>query len=166
MSDYEAAALKAINEQFSTAEAHGCWFHFNQALLRHWRRLGLMDAPRNVLSMTMTMALIPSDCFEKAFFLIQLEACQISGKYPAVNNFLAYVRNTWLPLASKVSVYNCPVGTNNITENFHNIAGKKFGKSHGNVWDFLDNLRKLIVDEKLKLKRLQTGEISWISYKP
>ncbi|XP_071568435.1 uncharacterized protein [Temnothorax nylanderi] len=160
MSDYEAAAMKAINKQFPTAEAHGCWFHFNQALLRHWRRLGLMDAPRNVLSMTMTMALIPSDCFEKAFFLIQLEACQILGKYPAVNNFLAYVRNTWLPLASKVSVHNCPVRTNNITESFHNIAGKKFGKSHGNVWDFLDNLRKLIVDEELKLKRLQTGEIS------
>ncbi|XP_011867073.1 PREDICTED: uncharacterized protein LOC105561581 [Vollenhovia emeryi] len=119
-----------------------------------------MDAPRTVLSMTMTMALIPSDCFEKAFFVIQLEACQISEKYLAVNNFLDYVQRTWLPISSKVSVSNCPSRTNNITESFHNIAGKKFSKSHGNVWDFLDNLRKLIIDEELKLKRLQAGEIS------
>lgn len=108
--------------------------------MRQWRRLGLMDAPRNVLSMSMTMALIPSHCFEKALILIQLEACQISEKYPAINNFLDYIRKTWLPLASKISVYDCPARTNNITESFHNVVGKKFSKSHGNVWDFLGNV--------------------------
>ena len=30
MSDYETAAMKVMSEQFPTAEAHGCWFHFNQ----------------------------------------------------------------------------------------------------------------------------------------
>ncbi|XP_077264026.1 uncharacterized protein LOC143898430 isoform X1 [Temnothorax americanus] len=159
MSDYEMAAMKVINEQFPTAEIHGCWFHYNQALLRQWRRLGLMDAPRSVLSMIMTMALIPSDCFEEALSFIQLEVDQISQEYPAVNDFLAYVRKTWLPLASKVSVYDCPARTNNITECFHSIVGRKFGKSQ-NIWSFLDNLRKLIIDEELKLKRLKSTEIS------
>ena len=92
------AAMKVINEQFPAVEAHGCWFHYNQALLRHWRRLGLMDAPRNILSMTMTMALIPSAYFEEALSFIQLEVAQISHEYPAVNDFLSYVRKTWLPL--------------------------------------------------------------------
>ncbi|XP_067208655.1 uncharacterized protein [Linepithema humile] len=158
MSDYETAAMKVINEQFPAAAAHGCWFHYNQALLRHWRRLGLMDAPRNILSMTMSMALVPSDCFEEALSFIQFEVDQISHEYPAVNDFLTYVRKTWLPLASKVSVYDCPVRTNNITETFHNIAGRKFSKSHENVWSFLDNLRILITDEEIKLKRLKTTE--------
>ncbi|XP_067217031.1 uncharacterized protein [Linepithema humile] len=159
MSDYETAAMKVINEQFpAAAAAHGCWFHYNQALLRHWRRLGLMDAPRNILSMTMSMALVPSDCFEEALSFIQFEVDQISHEYPAVNDFLTYVRKTWLPLASKVSVYDCPVRTNNITETFHNIAGRKFSKSHENVWSFLDNLRILITDEEIKLKRLKTTE--------
>lgn len=162
-----------------------------QALLRHWRRLGLMDAPRSVLSMTMTMALVPFDCFEEALYYIQLEADLTSHEYPAINDFVTYVRKTWLPLASKVSVYNCPARTNNITESFHNIAGRKFGKAHENVWSFLgnvisntfsvflytnstkytsiqvntnnnnvtENLRKLIIDEELKLKRLKTSEI-------
>lgn len=88
--------------------------------------------------MTMTMALIPSDCFEEAFSQIQLEANQISNKYPAICDFLNYIRKTWLPLASKVSVYDCPVRTNNITETFHNIVGKRFRK--GNIWNFLGNV--------------------------
>ncbi|XP_071652266.1 uncharacterized protein [Temnothorax longispinosus] len=158
MSDYEMAAMKVINEQFPAVETHGCWFHYNQALLRRWRRLGLTDAPRIVLSMTMTMALAPSDCFEEALSFIQFEADQISHEYPTINDFLAYVRKTWLPLASKVSVYDCPVRTNNITESFHNVVGRKFSKAHENVWNFLDNLRKLIIDEELKLKRLKTTE--------
>ena len=61
---------------------------------------------------------------------------------------------------SKVSVYDYPARTNNITETFHNVAGRKFGKTHENVWSFLDNLRKLIIDEELKLKRLKTTETS------
>lgn len=99
-----------------------------------------MDAPRNILSMTMTMALIPSAYFEEALSFIQLEVAQISHEYPAVNDFLSYVRKTWLPLASKVSVYDCPARTNNITETFHNVAGRKFGKTHENVWSFLGNV--------------------------
>lgn len=111
-----------------------------KALLRYWRRLGLMDAPKKILSMTMTMALIPSDCFEEALSFIQVEVDQISNDYPAVNDFLTYVRKTWLPLAAKVSVYDCPVRTNNITESFHSMAQKKFSKAHENVWSFLGNV--------------------------
>lgn len=33
MSDYETAAMNVITEQFPAAEAHGCWFHYNQVLL-------------------------------------------------------------------------------------------------------------------------------------
>lgn len=113
--------------------------------MRHWQRLGLMDAPRSILSMTMTMALVPSNYFEKALSIIQLEVNKTSPKYPAVNDFLTYVRKTWLPLASKVSVYDCPARTNNITESFHSIIGKKFDKAHGNVWNFLGNIAIFLI---------------------
>lgn len=104
-----------------------------------------MDAPRSVLYMTMTMALLPSDYFEKALSIIQLEVNETSLKYPGINDFMAYVRKTWLPLASKVSVYDCPARTNNITESFHNIAGKKFGKAHDNIWNFLGNIAIFLI---------------------
>lgn len=87
----------------------------------------------------MTMALIPSNRFEEALSLIQFEINQTSHEYPALKDFLAYVRKTWLPLASKVSVYDCPARTNNITESFHNVAKRKFNKAHENVWSFLGN---------------------------
>ncbi|XP_070519757.1 uncharacterized protein [Cardiocondyla obscurior] len=140
MTDYEIAAMNVLSEQFPAAEAHGCWFHYNQALLRKWKQLGLINAPRIILSMTMTMALIPSYYFEKALSYIQFEVDQVSQAHPAVNEFLTYVRRTWLPLASKVSGFDCPVRTNNITESFYSIAKRKFGKAHENIWSFLGNV--------------------------
>lgn len=95
--------------------------------------------------MTMIMALIPSHYFEKALSYIQFEVDKISHAYPAVNEFLTYVRKTWLPLASKVSVFDCPVRTNNITESFHSIARRKFSKAHENIWSFLGNVIILIL---------------------
>lgn len=117
-----------IANTFRCHSKEECTNIFLQALSRYWRRSELTDATKNVLSMTMTMALIPSDCFEEAFTLIQLKANQISNEYPVICDFLNYVRKTWLPLAPKVSVYDCPVRTNNITETFHNIVGKRFKK--------------------------------------
>lgn len=45
------------------------------------------------------MALVPSDCLENALFFIQMEFDQIFHEYPALNDFIAYARKTWLPLA-------------------------------------------------------------------
>ncbi|KAL0100553.1 hypothetical protein PUN28_019700 [Cardiocondyla obscurior] len=149
MTDYENAAMKMLKEKFPAAEAHGCWFHCNQALLRKWKRLGLINTSRNILSMTMTMALIPSYYFEKALSYIQIKVDQMSHAYPALNEFLTYVRKSWLPLASKVSVFDCPVRTNNITESLYSVAKRKF-----------NNLGKLIADEEIKLKRLRVTEIN------
>lgn len=111
-----------------------------QALLRRWRQLGLMNAPKTVLSMTMTMALVPSQYFDEALSLIQLEVDRISHEHPTVNEFLSYVRKTWIPLASKVSVFDCPARTNNITESFHSVTARKFGKARENVWNFVGNV--------------------------
>ncbi|XP_076660762.1 uncharacterized protein LOC143364155 [Halictus rubicundus] len=58
----------------------------------------------------------------------------------------------------KVSVHDCPIRTNNISESYNNIVSSKLGKGKKNVWKFLEHLEQLLMDEEIKVKRLSTGQ--------
>ncbi|XP_053971705.1 uncharacterized protein LOC128872737 isoform X2 [Hylaeus volcanicus] len=142
MSDYEMAAVTAVSKLFPNANIHGCWFHYCQAILRKWRKLGLTNAPNSVVRMAMSLSLVPGTKFQEGLVIIQREVDIVLNNFPNVLLFMAYMRTNWLKMASHVSVRNCPVRTNNIAESFHNIAGLKLGKQNINVWTFLDYLWK------------------------
>ncbi|GAB1867300.1 MULE transposase domain-containing protein [Camponotus japonicus] len=139
MTDYEAAAILSMNENFPQSKIHGCWFHFNQAILRKWRNLGLMQAPTDLLIIAMNIPLLPVNLFPNAYAIMQDLGDSISFQYPNILKFLKYMTDTWLPIADKVSTFGCPVRTNNAVESFHNIAAQKLRKPHANIWIFLDN---------------------------
>ncbi|XP_070518824.1 uncharacterized protein [Cardiocondyla obscurior] len=139
MSDFEMAAVKSLSKKFPRANLTGCWFHFNQAVLRKWRQLRISNIPKVVLSMTMTLPLLPPDMFQEALLIIQTEADRLPNEYPDILQFMSYLRLTWLNMASKISTYHCPARTNNIVESFHNIAAQKLGTTNINVWTFLGN---------------------------
>ncbi|XP_011859288.1 PREDICTED: uncharacterized protein LOC105556787 [Vollenhovia emeryi] len=157
MADYEKAAISAMSERFPTVAIHGCWFHYSQALVRKWRHLGLDDAPNELLSMAKTMALAPSDLFEESLNIMQTFSSNLIDEYPAIVDFMQYVTNTWLPIASKVSVYGCPNRTNNLVESFYGSITKKLGPTSPNLWKFLDGVSNLIINETLNYERLQLG---------
>ncbi|XP_034194650.1 uncharacterized protein LOC117610909 [Osmia lignaria lignaria] len=48
--------------------------------------------------------------------------------------------------------------TNNITECYNNIVLLKMGKGKKNIWVFLEKLEQLIMDEEIKIKRLNEGQ--------
>ncbi|XP_071579821.1 uncharacterized protein [Temnothorax nylanderi] len=158
MSDYEAAAIKVLEKLFPDANIHGCWFHYNQAVLRKWNRLGLINTSNTLLSMTMTLPLLPQEYFVEALRILHNYCDATHSKYEELLQFLTYIEKTWLPKASKVSVYNCPVRTNNLVENFHSTIRRKLGGPHQNLWLFLDKLAKLIVDQEIHFGRLQNNE--------
>ncbi|XP_076660376.1 uncharacterized protein LOC143364211 [Halictus rubicundus] len=158
MTDYETAAMIALEQQFPSSSVKGCWFHYNQALLRKWRHLGLTDAPTKVLSMAMTLALAPADLFEKGFTEIEREAAFFTAEHAAIKIFIEYIRSTWLPKAEKVSVYDCPMRTNNTTESYNNVVSLKLGRGKKNIWIFLETLKQLIIDEEIKIRRLNEGQ--------
>ncbi|XP_076660333.1 uncharacterized protein LOC143363656 [Halictus rubicundus] len=108
MSDYETAAVKTLSKLFPSADMHGCWFHYCQAVLRKWRKLGLNSAPHTVVHMAMSLPLIPAIKFEQGLSIIQKEADIASSKFPGILLFMTYMRCTWLNIASQVSVHNCP----------------------------------------------------------
>ncbi|XP_011696429.1 PREDICTED: uncharacterized protein LOC105455076 [Wasmannia auropunctata] len=157
MSDYEKAAISAMNQKFPAVAIHGCWFHYSQALVRKWQKLGLADAPSELLSMAKTMALAPSDLFEESLNIMEIFSSNLTNKYPAIADFIQYVKNTWLPIASKVSVYGCPNRTNNLVESFYASITRKLGFTSSNLWKFLDEVSNFIVNETLNYERLQLG---------
>ncbi|XP_018301775.1 uncharacterized protein [Mycetomoellerius zeteki] len=157
MSDFEMAAVKSLSTKFPRAKLTGCWFHFNQAVLRQWRKLRLSNAPKTILSMTMTLPLLRSDMFQEAMSIIQIEADIFSCEYPDILQFTSYLRRTWSNMASRISTYDCPIRTNNIVESFHNIAAQKLGTRNINIWTFLEKLADLITDQELDFRRLRNN---------
>ncbi|XP_039305176.1 uncharacterized protein LOC120357766 [Solenopsis invicta] len=137
MMDYEKASMNAVHEQFPHASLRGCWFHYCQAVLKKWKRLGLLKAPRKIVSMAMTLALAPSEMFAEGLNIMQTIADEESDNYPNMLVFMKYMRNTWLPISKKTSVYGCPIRTNNIVESFHNIMAQKMQTVHPNLWILL-----------------------------
>lgn len=89
--------------------------------------------------MAMSVPLVPHIRFEEAFAILQRIADNMCNDHPAVLQFMSYMRNTWLNISQKVSVYNCPVRTNNLVESFHNTASKHFGR-HTNLLIFVGML--------------------------
>ncbi|XP_053989853.1 uncharacterized protein LOC128882298 [Hylaeus volcanicus] len=106
MCDYEKAPMEVIQAQFPTVTIHGCWFHFTQALLRRWRKLGLHGTPIEILSMAMTMALAPAHMFPQALYEMQLVADRLCDTYPNVLLFMAYLRNVWLSISTRIIYQN------------------------------------------------------------
>ncbi|XP_067204809.1 uncharacterized protein [Linepithema humile] len=157
MSDYERAAMTVARKVFPEARITGCWFHFNQAILRRWKTLGLMAAPRKILGFAMTLPLAPVDAFEEGLKIIQDEADLISTEHPAILKFTVYLRRTWLPAKEKVCVFNTPIRTNNIVESFHRVLFLRFGGIHPNIWQFLQSLGELLIDQEINIERLAEG---------
>lgn len=133
LGDYEAAPLAAIHDLFQGVTLRGCWFHYNQALLRKWKRLSLHQAPRDILWMGMSLALLPSQFFEAGIACMQASADLIAADYPRILEFMAYMRLQWLPRANIVSAYRCPIRTNNQLEAFNRQLPERISGPRRNV---------------------------------
>lgn len=82
-------------------------------MLRKWKKLGLANIPSDILWMCMSLALLPARHFEDGLTIIQRYADAIGPQNMRIHEFMAYMRNQWLPRAGIVCVYRCPRRTNN-----------------------------------------------------
>lgn len=53
-----------------------------------------------------------------------------------IDKFVKYLRKYWLPIANIISVWNVPIRTNNLCENFHMLVNKRYGR-HPRLWNML-----------------------------
>jgi len=87
--------------------------------------------------MALILALAPSEMFLEGLNLMQIIVDEEHENYPNILPFMKYMKSTWLPISKKISVYGCPIRTNNLVESFHNSMFKKIHIAHPNLWVFL-----------------------------
>lgn len=87
--------------------------------------------------MAQTIALAPYNLFQEALNIVQRFSITFLTEYPAINEFIAYIEKTWLPLAQKVSVYGCSNRTNNLVESFYSNITKQLRFTSSHLWKFL-----------------------------
>lgn len=90
--------------------------------------------------MAKTIPLLPEQYFVEAYNILCNTCEEKDPDYEKITEFLIYIEKTWLSKASKISVYKCPVRTNNGVESFHSVINRKLGGYHLNVWLFLGKL--------------------------
>ncbi|TGZ56999.1 Uncharacterized protein DBV15_12850, partial [Temnothorax longispinosus] len=71
------------------------------ALQRKWNHLGLRNSPSVILSMTMTIPLLPEQYFTEAYHILCNTCKENDPDYEKIKEFLTYVEKTWLSKASK-----------------------------------------------------------------
>lgn len=99
-------------------------------------KLGLHNAPREVLWMCMSLPLLPQSCFEAGLAIMQTIADQVAPQHVRILEFMSYMRQQWLPRSHIVCAYRCPVRTNNEVEAVNRQLLGRFGHKP-NVYRFI-----------------------------
>lgn len=136
---YEAGAPSALNELIPGIVQRGSWFQYIQLILRKWIRLELIEVPRDILWMSMSLALIPANSFAEGLALIEAVADIVANEHPRVLEFLLHVRQQWSPRAGIICAYNCSIRKNDDIEALNMNLKQRFAGSTRNGFMLLGN---------------------------
>ncbi|XP_041356817.1 uncharacterized protein LOC121374011 [Gigantopelta aegis] len=160
--DFEIAAIQAIEEIFPDADTRGCLFHFSQCMLRKVQGLGLMRLYRadqgvqTLVRRAASLPLLPIDHVQDVWIDIMNER---PDHLPHETEFTDYVTTTWVDDDSlfKVAMWNQhgSIGprTNNHLEGWHSKLNRSLTKAHPNIYEFINKLKD--VEEKTRRTLIQ-----------
>lgn len=169
ITDFEASLQQSIAQVFGpNITIKGCWFHFNQALMRRMDLHGLRHLYRHDLDFKLwirqfgALALISEKDLVSAFNII-LDKLKSEWLDEKLIKFMQYFNNTWL--VSKRGTHMSPsvwmVGdldtrTNNDSEGFHSKLNKKI-TSRPDLFNLIQVL--ISIDEEEMLGRIQAEQL-------
>ena len=84
----------------------------------------------------MALPLAPVQRFEEGLNVLTTAGDRIAVEYPAVLQFLLYMRTTWLPLRQVISVVRASLEVNNICQRFRETMERDVCGIHRDVWAF------------------------------
>lgn len=83
----------------------------------------------------MSLCHLPPTKIEEGFVILSNMVLDVDPPVGALNTFLRYYKDTWLPLKNIISTYDRSITTTNACELFHRFAQASIGK-HPPFWAF------------------------------
>jgi hypothetical protein len=167
--DFEASLQNAIYGIFNI-EIKGCWFHFNQAIIRKLFNLGFKMRFCNDIDFKLwvrrfgALALIPVEKIMEAWAII---INTIPGELNTqIIKFLNYFINTWIlgkqGATMTVNVWNLynleGDRTNNVLEGNHSGANKQI-KPHSDIYQVIKYFKTNESENSLLFIQMQQGNV-------
>ncbi|GAB0100308.1 forkhead box protein P1 [Sergentomyia squamirostris] len=164
ITDFEKAAMNAFRAEFPSAQLQGCYFHFNQAIIRQLKTIpGLFKKYKTDLAVQvavkklLALAYIPVHDVQAAFD--ELIASSEIFEDEDVSTFVEYFGKTWVSSFNvlgqrtaprfNIELWNCHDAilndlpkTSNAIEGWHRGFTDLVGIHHPTIWVFLERVKE------------------------
>lgn len=153
ITDFELAAIAAIEEVFPNDVTKGCTFHFRQALHRNISIIGLSreyaledTLVKDWVRMIMGLTLLPAVFVPTAWDVLKTPPYSADPDVVTkMQLFSQYFQKTWMEGSFPVTLWNhfdnTGPRTTNIAEGWHNGLNTTFGTPHPSAGTFLNWLQ-------------------------
>lgn len=153
-SDYELAAMNAVQEVYPLVKKTGCFFHFKKAVWRKSKELGICNTEkgRRFTRLLVNLPLLPKVCIPEAW----LTLIQKFNKVDKICQFQKYFENYWLGTVT-IDVFCCENETRRTTnhlEGWHSKMNRKILR-YSKLLHVIYKLKKEAVTNNLKIKDAQ-----------
>ncbi|XP_071109021.1 uncharacterized protein [Haliotis cracherodii] len=163
--DFEKAAIRAVNTEFPNADVKDCFFHYCQAIWRKTQDLGLAvqykedPAVQQWIRRAAGLALLPWLDAQDTW----LDAMQATPPVPRADDFNDYMVINWVDDDARFPIplwnHHQTAGprTNNNLEGFHHRLNRTLPHRHPIIYQFVEVIKKIECADRTKIAQLDFG---------
>ncbi|KAL3113218.1 hypothetical protein niasHT_018372 [Heterodera trifolii] len=174
--DFEKSVENIFRNLIPTANIHGCFFHFSQAIWRKAQHLGLErryvadEDYRTFIKMFTALSFCPTADVAQHFNSLSLYFINSAGNDQAHLEFIDYFESTWIGRPTRRPMFQHEMWNNreitiqhltrttNSVESWHHQIQAKFLSPHPNIFAFIGGIREEIVRVNAISVKLDCGQ--------
>lgn len=172
-SDYEASLVRALRNVYPRAKITGCWFHYCQALRKHFRYGKQNEMFRNLMNNSelynlykklLSLPLLPAERISEGFEIIKEEIFKKDFSR-FFKSTLDYFNRYWLKKCEQISVFKVEHRTTSSLESFNAILNSLSPRG-GHFFKVIDRLYEQIDIQSKRLTEVFHGTSETFSKRP